>query len=211
MSKTITQAIKGAQIGAVSAQPEDLQAGVKGLFMLFHAWYGTLLLSRYTTGDVDAEGKDRGIKSAMVVWQHELDGFDGDVVRAAAERCKVDHSKYPPTLPEFVALCKAIQPRRPAPESQFKIPMSEGLRSSYTARARTEAMATYNARISVCMGMVKPGEGLDTVRALIAEAVRLAGGDEVATLRRLESKVSPPERSPAAVPAREFSAMKGKR
>lgn len=200
MSKSITQAIEGARIGQQYEQPGAApQKTVKGLFMLFHGWYGNLFLSRYESGEKDAAGKDRGTMSAMVIWQNALDRFDGDVVRAAADRCEVDHQRYPPTLPEFLAICKAIQPRRPAPESQFEIPMSDGLRSSYTSRARDKAMATFNAKISAGTGMVKPGEGLDTLHVLIAEGVGLAGGDEAATLRRLESQSPSPTRSPGPV------------
>lgn len=186
MSKTVSQALQAANIGAAPSQQEDLQSGVKGLFMLFHGWYGALLLARYTTGDVDQEGKDRGIKSAMVVWQKELDGFDGDVIRAAANRCMADHPKYPPTLPEFVAICKATQPRRAAPESQFKIPMSTDLKSSYTARARAKAMTAYRAKVDAEAGVVKAGDGLGSLQVLVARAVGLAGGNEVAVLRSFD-------------------------
>lgn len=185
MSKPISEIIQASNIGAAPPQEEDMQAGVKGLFMLFHAWYGTLLLARYNTGDVGPDGKDRGIKSAMLVWQKELDAFDGDIVRAAAERCKIDHLKYPPTLPEFVAICKAISPRVPTPKSQFAIPMSDGLKSSYSARERAKVMAAYQSRINASVGLVAASEDLSGLHVLVAHAVGLAGGDEMATLRRL--------------------------
>lgn len=191
MSKTITQALAGAHIGAQPDTPAaDPRKTVKGLFMLFHGWYGTLFLSRYESGDKDASGKDRGTMSAMTIWQHALDRFDGDVVRAAADRCEVDHPKYPPTLPEFLAICKAIQPRRAAPESQFKIPMSTDLKSSYSAKARADAMATYRARIAADAGVVKTDDGLTGLRVLVAKAVALAGGDEIAVLRRFDREAA---------------------
>ena len=187
MSKTIAQALDGASIGAQPEAPAaDPRKTVKGLFMLFHGWYGNLFLSRYESGDKDASGKDRGTLSAMTIWQSALDRFDGDVVRAAADRCEVDHPKYPPTLPEFVAICKATQPRRAAPESQFKIPMSSDLKSSYTARARAEAMARYRAKVATDAGVVNAGDGLGGLQVLVAKAVALAGGDEVAVLRRFD-------------------------
>lgn len=187
MSKTIAQALDGAHIGAQPEVPAaDPRKTVKGLFMLFHGWYGNLFLSRYESGDKDAQGKDRGTMSAMTIWQHALDRFDGDVVRAAAERCQEDHPKYPPTLPEFVAICKATQPRKPAPESQFKIPMSSDLKSSYTARARADAMARYRANINAEAGVLPAGNGMGGLQVLVAKAVGLAGGDEVAVLRRFD-------------------------
>lgn len=186
MSKTISQALAGAQIGRESEPAADPKKTVKGLFMLFHGWYGNLFLSRFESGDKDASGKDRGTMSAMSVWQHALDRFDGDVVRTAAERCQEDHPKYPPTLPEFVAICKAVQPRKAAPESQPGIAMSDELKSSYTARARAEAMARYRANINAEAGVVKAEKGVSGLHVLVAKAVALAGGDEVAVLRRFD-------------------------
>lgn len=200
MSKTITQAIAGAHIGA---KPElagvDPKKTVKGLFMLFHGWYGNLFLSRYESGDKDATGKDRGTMSAMVIWQNALDRFDGDVVRAAACRCEADHPKYPPTLPEFLAICKATRPRAVAPESQFQIPMSDALKSANSAKARADAMATYHANVSASVDVVRPSEGLGLLHALIAKAVGLAGGNEAARLHRLEREAPPPKRFLASV------------
>jgi hypothetical protein len=185
MSKHISQALQGVNVGAAALPQEEDLGTVKGLFMLFHAWYGTLLLARYNTGDVGVDGKDRGIKSAMVVWQKELSAFDGDIVREAAERCKVDHPKFPPTLPEFVAICKATQPRR-AYSGPMKVEMAEGLKSSYTARARAEAMASYHATTRAAAGAVRTDAGLGGLHVLVARAVGLAGGDEVAVLRRFD-------------------------
>lgn len=185
---SITEAIQRANIG--SKQPEhqgDPEALAKSLFMLFHGWYGNLLLSRYATGDLDAKGKDRGTKSAMVTWGAGLSQFDVDIVRAAADRCKLDHPKFPPTLPEFEAICRAIQPRRRSADQVASIEMSGELRSRYSAQVRFRVMAAYKARLSDEAGTVEVPDGLVGLRQLIARAAFLAGGDEAATLRRMES------------------------
>lgn len=189
MSKTISQAIQSAAVGAARGEPApDPQKTVKGLFMLFHGWYGNLFLSRFESGDKDKAGKDRGTLSAMAIWQSALGRFDGDVVREAADRCQVEHPKYPPTLPEFVAICRAAQPRE-AYSGPMKVEMSEGLKSSYTARARAEAMARYRANRAgrdVGSDAVRDDDGLFALQLLVAHAVGLAGGDEVAVLRRFD-------------------------
>ena len=187
MSKSISQAIAAAAIGSAPIPQADAQASIKGLFMLFHSWYGNLLLSRYTTGEVGADGKDKGIKSAMAVWQSELNTFDGDTVRSAADRCKTDHPKYPPTLPEFAAICRAIQPRRRSSDSQPAIEMSGELKSSYTARARAQAMAAYRAKVLSDVGAQPVPDGVSGLHQLVARAVSLAGGDEASALRKMES------------------------
>lgn len=188
--KPIAAVIDAAQIGS-RPQPEraDTSATVKRLFMLFHGWYGNLLIARYNTGETGLDGKDRGVASAVKVWQSELAPFAAEDIEAAAQRCRTDHPKYPPTLPEFVSLCKAVRVR-PAVQANgpMKIEMSEGLRSSYTARARAQAMAAYRAKLEAEVGAVRTGPGLAGLQQLVAQAVALAGGDEVAALRRFDQR-----------------------
>jgi hypothetical protein len=183
----ITEAIQQANIG--SKQPErqgDPEALAKGLFMLFHGWYGNLLLGRYATGDIDAKGKDRGTKSAMITWGAALSRFDSDIVRAAADRCEFDHPKFPPTLPEFTAICRAIQPRRRSADQVASIEMSGELRSRYSAQARSVVMAAYQSRLSSKAGTVEIPDGLAGLCQLVARASALAGGDEAEILLRLD-------------------------
>lgn len=189
-AKPISAVIDAAHIGQrAQAAPREADATVKRLFMLFHGWYGNLLISRYMTGDTGLDGKDRGVASAMKVWQAELARFAPADVEAAAARCQADHPKYPPTLPEFVALCKAVQ-IRPAMKinGTLKVEMSDGLRSSYTAKARAEAMHRYRANLAAEVGKVETEGGIRGMQTLIAQAVALAGGDEVAILRRFDER-----------------------
>lgn len=191
MSKpqAIGDVIAKIQIGT-EPSPEVLQRLTKELFMLFHGWYGALFLSRYHTGERDLAGKDKGVKSAMIVWQNALARFDEDTIRTAVNRCKEAHPQFPPTLPEFEALCRAVQVR-PAfkADGPAQIGMSEGLKSSYTARARADAMARYRANLAAEVGAVHTsGSGLAALQLLVAKAVSLAGGDEVATLRRFDTQ-----------------------
>lgn len=159
--------------------------------MLFHGMYGNLFLSRFATGELDAEGKDRGVKSAMVVWQSDLSRFDADVIRHAAERCKAEHVKFPPTLPEFLEICRSLQPRRASVQTQATIGMSDDLKSSYTAKARAMAMARYRANVAAEVGIVRVDNGVRGILQLVASAVALAGGDEAAVLLRIERETAP--------------------
>jgi hypothetical protein len=122
---------------------------VKRLFMLFHGWYGNLFLSKFATGEKDDQGKDKGILSARIVWESELREFSAEIVMAAARRAREVHQEFPPALPQFVALCRAIAPRKTwADENpvQPRIAMSDELRQERSRRAREEAMAKYHAR-----------------------------------------------------------------
>lgn len=86
-------------------------AEIRQLFMLFHGAYGGQFLSKFSTGELDANGKDKGIRSAMQVWQADLAGFPPDVVFQAVKRAQEANPKFPPNLPEFVVFCRAAMPR----------------------------------------------------------------------------------------------------
>lgn len=181
--------------GAISQGPmaegSESETATKRLFMLFHGYYGNLFLSKFATGELDADGKDRGIKSARQVWQSGLAKFDVATVVAAAERCKQAHKEFPPSLPQFLDLCAAIQPRKARSEGDARIGMSTELKSTYSKRARAEAMARYRDRIANQAGVVSVPYGLAGLKELVAKAVALGGGDEVATLRRLDLEMTP--------------------
>lgn len=191
MSEHISAAISRSDFARQQTEAADPTKDVRNLFMLFHGMYGNLFLSRYATGDLDATGKDKGVKSAMVVWQSDLVRFDPEVIRAAADRCKVDHVKYPPTLPEFLTICRALQPRIAHFDKQGAIEMSAGLKSSYTAKARAAAMASYREKLAAEVGAVRVDGGLTGLLQLVASAVGLAGGDEVGALRQLDGVLAP--------------------
>jgi hypothetical protein len=173
------------------AEPADATAIVTRLFMLFQGWYGNLFIAKFATGARDINGKDKGIKSALVVWSSELREFAPDIVEAAAERCKETYLEFPPNLPQFVAICKAVRPRRAfAAAPTNRIGMSHELRASYSKRAREEALAKLRARIDAETGYMRVDDGLTGLTQLIAQGVALAGGDEVATLRGFDTMFS---------------------
>jgi len=95
-----------------SADPLQVSAVVRKLFMLLHGSYGTLFLSKFATGEKDAAGRDKGIRAAMKVWDAKLSRFGDSVVEAAADRLSTQHPEFPPNLPQFESLCVALMPRK---------------------------------------------------------------------------------------------------
>lgn len=85
---------------------------VKQLFVLLHGAYGVLFLSKFSTGELDGNGKDKGVRAAMLVWESGLRTYQEDVVRSAVERHMAQCPERPPGLPQIQALCRAIQPRQ---------------------------------------------------------------------------------------------------
>ncbi len=100
-----------AGLGELPGEPE-VDVMVKQLFSLLHGAYGVLFLSKFATGMVDKQGRDKGVRAAMLVWGSGLRDYSGDVVRAAAERFMVQSPAMPPSLPQVQALCRAIMPRQ---------------------------------------------------------------------------------------------------
>ncbi len=156
---------------------------VNNVFKVFHGFYGNLFLSKFATGALDADGADGGITSAKQIWAHGLRDFDGGTVKSALSQCITEHPQYPPSLPQFVALCRANKPREAYRAPQPVIGMSQELRSKYARHAQRA--------IDKRTGFIEIEPGLQGLKRAIANAVATAGGDEVAELRRLDAMFSP--------------------
>lgn len=64
------------------------------LFLRLWAWYGKLIEDKWGSST----------ELAKSVWQEDLTGLTLEQLKAGMERCR-DTCKFPPTLPEFRALC----------------------------------------------------------------------------------------------------------
>ncbi len=129
---------------------------------------------------------DAGIVSAREIWGHGLRKFNPGTVKAALSKCMEAHPEYPPSLPQFVALCAACAPREAYKPAQPAVTMSPELRSTYTARAREITARHAKEAAERRLGIVELPEGLAGLCQAIANAVATAGGDEVAELARLD-------------------------
>lgn len=171
--------------GAFSPPQEPDPATAAMVFRVLHGAYGSLFLSRFSTGVVDDQGRDKGVAAARLMWAQGLRTFDANTVRLALERCMEREPKYPPTLPELQAQCRAIQPRKAHASGPAEIGMSDKLRSEYARRAREVIERHEEKRIHRQTGYRELSPGLHGLFEAIADAVRCAGGDEVAESRRL--------------------------
>jgi hypothetical protein len=101
------------------------------------------------------------------------------------------HPEFPPSLPQFVALCAANKPREVYRPAQPALEMSQSLKSAYSARAREINERHAQRAIDRKTGYVELPQTLDGLKAAIANAVATAGGDEVRELRRLDAMFAP--------------------
>lgn len=164
-------------------QPHDV---VNSVFKVLHGFYGNLFLSKFANGMLNAAGEDTGVISARGIWSHGLRTFTLDTVKTALARTMASHPEYPPTLPQFVALCKACAPRAVYLASVPEIGMSQALRSTRAAKSR-EIVGRHRYQAVKAASAAKPlPPGLDALKQAIADAVGAAGGNEAAELRRLD-------------------------
>lgn len=106
-------------VAAAQAKPQQAdQTHIRKLFMLLHGAYGNPFIAKFSSGERDADGKDKGIRSAMMVWAHGLSDFAPDVVEAAAKRYTLLYPEFPPNLPQFEAVCRSMAPRKTFAEEQ---------------------------------------------------------------------------------------------
>jgi hypothetical protein len=89
---------------------------VEALFKRFAVMYG----SKWTAMWADVPMGD-----VLDGWQDDLRGINGDQIKRALEHCK-SHCPFPPTLPEFVGICRQfrVQPQnvRYLPSPRGEIP-----------------------------------------------------------------------------------------
>lgn len=154
--------------------PASLETAQR-VFRAMHGYYGTLFMSKWANGVVDG-GEDKGVADALKVWAYELRRYDASVVLEAIGRCKTAHHEFPPSLPQFLSLCEASKPREVF--KALPAPVSDGA-AKLAALARLQALKA------------AAPSGLSALKTAIADAVACGGGDEVATLRRLDSMLSP--------------------
>ena len=158
-------------------KPQPTTGLAARVFRAMHGYYGALFLSKWANGVVE-NGVDCGVSDAMKVWAYELRRYDAKTVLEAIGRCKTAHPEYPPSLPQFVALCEAVKPRE-----VFKaLPMSAELYAERSKEAR-EKLRQLRERIQP---VARASGGLALLFEAIADAVKCAGGDEIAALRRLD-------------------------
>lgn len=93
-------------------QEREVSPTIRKLFLVMQGTYGNQFLSKFSTGVVDSDNRDKGITAAMRVWERSLSKYAPDVIVTAADRVTEAHKQFPPNLAEFEALCRAAQPRK---------------------------------------------------------------------------------------------------
>lgn len=104
----------------VQRKPEARTASmlVQKLFVMLHGAYGNQFLSKFSTGEKDENGKDKGVRAAMLVWDSALRKFAPEVVETAASRLRSECPEFAPNLPQFERLCEACAPRKTYAQEQ---------------------------------------------------------------------------------------------
>ena len=177
-----------AQVAA-SAETKRAQAG--SVFKVMHGFYGNLFLSKFASGQLNDAGDDIGVINARSIWGHGLSTFDEPTIKTALANCMDRHPEFPPSLPQFVILCRAAAPRKVYQPEVPEIEMSQGLRSQYARKAREINAKHDEIAREKASGITPLPMSLDGLKQSIAQAVALAGGDEAATLMRLDRELSP--------------------
>lgn len=172
------------EVGGQAADPRESAAN--HVFKVLHGFYGNLFFSKYASGKVNKAGEDEGLLSVRAIWDYGLREYSADTVKAALRQCQEAHPEFPPSMPQFVALCAAIKPRGKPADATKLLGMAPALRSQYAKTSR-EIIARHTAKAAQReTGYVELQPTLAGLKQAIASAVAAAGGDEVAELLRLD-------------------------
>lgn len=92
-----------------SKRPPLPDSWVERIFDRMQGLYGSLWLDLWRSGEMMEQGGrqfDRGLLLAKATWGQELAGFASqpERIHRALEACR--HRRMPPTLPEFLDLCR---------------------------------------------------------------------------------------------------------
>ena len=82
---------------------------INALFEKFEHFYGQDFARKWSVSDIDAMKQE---------WAEKLWQFDGATLKAAVDHCSENVPK-PPSLPEFILICKQ---QRPHPAHQTLLP-----------------------------------------------------------------------------------------
>ncbi|AVQ81677.1 hypothetical protein C4F17_12355 [Variovorax sp. PMC12] len=168
-----------------SAQPQPDEGIVNNVFKVLHGYYGNLFLSKFASGVTDSAGRDKGVASARTVWAFGLRCFEESTVVRALDQCQERHPEFPPSLPQFLALCAACAPRETYQPANA-IGMSSALRSQYARQARAINEKHAERARGRATGERPLPAGLDGLKLAIANAIGCAGGDEAGALLILD-------------------------
>lgn len=113
----------------LSALPDSW---VERIFSRMAALYGTLFSDRW---------RDADLSEVKAVWAEELASFsDNPECYGLALKALVDGYKFPPTLPEFVALCRASYKRPTQISLEHKLSPEEIERNKQRARQMSDRL-----------------------------------------------------------------------
>lgn len=75
--------------------------------------YGNQWADKWRTGQTLADGHDAGVEFAKRYWAQQLAGFHDQPERLqrALEACRSSGNPHPPSLPEFLGLCRQQLPQ----------------------------------------------------------------------------------------------------
>jgi hypothetical protein len=114
---------------------------INELFLKFSAFYGSQFISKWTGIDIDM------VKSE---WADGLEQFKVETISKALDYVR-ENNEFPPSLPEFVKICKEFKPR----------PEDENLRLTHVHQPISEEKAKEN--------LAKMKEMLDNSKIVIKD------------------------------------------
>jgi hypothetical protein len=90
---------------------------ISNLFLYFQSAYGNSFISQFSNGQIDKNGEDVGLKTAISVWAEMLEGYSQLVIETAAKAAVKSFKDFPPNLSNFNEVClflaRRIEPQKP--------------------------------------------------------------------------------------------------
>lgn len=93
---------------------------VRRLFAVLHASYGSLFTAKFSTGELNADGTDKGIRAALLYWDRSLSNYEDDIVEKAIHQVQFNNPNYPPNLPHILKECEILKSQKERDKNAVK-------------------------------------------------------------------------------------------
>lgn len=96
---------------------------MRRLFAVLHASYGSLFTAKFSTGELNADGTDKGIRAALLFWNRSLSEYDDDIIEKAIHQVQLNNPNYPPNLPHILKECEVFKSQKEKDKTAITTPV----------------------------------------------------------------------------------------
>lgn len=168
------------EIKATAQQKLEVSARTRKLFMIFHASYGSLFTSKFSTGELNSEGSDKGMRAALLVWDRSLNNYEDDVIEKATKKIQLENLNFPPNLGHFIKKCEELKIQKANDDKAIKNPQIIRMIACAAPKITSRGDGLDNWRIKLARFYLGHKTRADDIRC----AIKMIGEKEASAIKK---------------------------